>query len=163
MELLTTDAYRLAHAGQIDHSGPAHASGEIEINADRETVWTLLAHVENWPQIRSDVTDVESIPGDGPGRFRWLAGGIPIESAFALVERPSRLNWANAAPGMEMACVYTFDDAGDNRTRVRCAESMRAPEAAPHIDSAVLASSIQSWLEGLKSLAEQTFAESGSR
>ena len=62
-----------------------------------------------------------------------------------------------------MACVYTFERVHDARTRVRCAESMDAPVVAPQIDDEVLKASIQSWLEGLKLLAEQTFATRSSR
>lgn len=155
MDVHDSGVFRLALTGTVDAEAPARATGSIDIDAPRAAVWDALAHVENWPGIRADVTDVRAsgAPVSG-GAFTWLAGGVPVTSALALVERPTRLTWANTAPGMAMACVYELDELSPHRTRLRCAESMDAAAVAPHIDHDVLAGNIRSWIEGLRAFVE---------
>ncbi|MEV0350325.1 SRPBCC family protein [Nonomuraea sp. NPDC050680] len=155
MRTIDTRVYELASAGAVDMAAPAIAGGAIDIDAPREVVWDALAQVENWPGIRADVSDVEpSGPTESGSSFTWSAGGAPVTSAFALVERASRLTWVTTAPGFSMAAVYEFDDLGFERTRIRCQESMDAAAVAPHIDHDVLAGLIRSWLEGIKAFVE---------
>jgi hypothetical protein len=150
-----SQAYRLALTAAVDTNAPARATGSIDIDAPCATTWDALAQVENWPSIRADITNAHASGPAAPGSiFSWHAGGVPITSAFALVERASRLTWANTAPGMTMACVYEFDELGPGRTRIRCEESMDAATVAPHIDDGVLAESIRTWLEGIKAYVE---------
>ncbi len=150
------DAYELALTATTDRNASARASGSIQIDAPRERVWDALAHVENWPLIRNDISDPDAArpPAQGTA-FEWNAAAGRITSRFALVERPNRLTWANTAPGLAMTCVYNFDDAAPGRTRIRCDESMNADVIALHIDDTVLAESIRTWLEGIKSFVEQ--------
>jgi hypothetical protein len=141
----------------VDSAAPARATGsvEIEIETPRAIVWDALAHVENWPSIRHDVSEVRAAGPPATGSpFTWQAGGVPIASAFALVERASRLTWANTAPGLAMACVYEFDELGPHRTRIRCEESMDAATVAPYIDHRALAENIGTWLDGIKAYVE---------
>lgn len=155
MAITDNRAYRLALDGAVDTGAPARATGTIDIDASRDSVWNALTHVENWPSIRGDISNAQTFgPAATASSFSWHAGGIPISSAFALVERPTRLTWANAAPGLDMACVYEFDELGPERTRIRCEESMDAAVAAPHIDDRALAESIRTWLEGVKAFVE---------
>lgn len=150
-----SQAYRLALMGAVDTGAPARATGSIDIEAPRDTVWDALAQVENWPSIREDISDTRAaLPPATGGAFTWHASGVLITSAFAQVERATRLTWANTAPGLEMACVYEFDELAPDRTRIRCEESMDAAAVAPHIDHDALAESIRTWLEGVKAFVE---------
>ncbi|UYM06832.1 SRPBCC family protein [Solicola gregarius] len=153
-------AYRQALIGSVDAAAPACATGSIDIEAPRDAVWDTLAHVENWPSLRDDISKAvpSGPPATGSG-FTWHAGGVPVTSAFALVERATRLTWANTAPGMAMACVYEFDELGPARARIRCEESMDAAAVAPHIDDGVLADNIRTWLEGIKAYVEGAGSE----
>ena len=147
--------YRLAAAGTVDADAPARASGTIAVEAPRAAVWDALAHVENWPTIRADVTDVRGPHEPTPGApFTWRADGVPVTSAFAVVERPTRLAWVTTAPGLEMAGVYLFDEVGPARTRIRCTESIDASEVAPPLGGDALAEAIRTWLDGIKAYAE---------
>lgn len=157
MTVSASDAHRLAAEGRVDETAPAHATGSIEIAASPEEVFDALATVANWPGFRADVTQAETDGPAAPGRgFTWRANGLPVESRFAIVERPSRLSWSNyAAAGMTASCVYEFDRTEQGHTRVRAAESMDASAVAPQIDSAFLAGGIRSWLEGIESFVER--------
>ena len=156
MVLSTTGAHLLATEGRVDETAPAHATGDIEIAASPEEVFDALSTVANWPGFRADVTEAETDGPAAPGRgFTWRASGLPVESRFAIVERPSRLSWSNhAVAGMTASCVYEFDRTEQGHTRIRCAESMDASAVAPQIDSAFLAGGIRSWLEGIQAFVE---------
>ncbi|MBB5790241.1 SRPBCC family protein [Jiangella mangrovi] len=154
------DAHRLAEEGRVDPAAPAHATGGIDVAASPEEVWDALATVANWPRFRADVTDAETegpadAPADAGRAFRWRAGGHPVESRFAITDRPSRLSWSNAAPGLTASCVYEFDRTPSGHTRIRAAESMDASAVAPHLDHAALAEGIRTWLEGIKAFVEE--------
>lgn len=155
MNATDSNAYRLALQGVVDTAAPARATGSIEIDAAREEVWEALAQVENWSSIRGDITDSRAAGPPATGSsFTWSANGVPMTSAFALVERPARLSWANMAPGVAAVCVYEFDELGSRRTRIRCEESIDAAAVAPGLDHEVLAANISSWLEGIKAYTE---------
>jgi hypothetical protein len=148
-------AYELALRARMDRDASARAPGAIEIDAPREQVWDALAHVANWPLIRSDITDPAASGPPATGAcFTWGSAAGRVSSAFALVERPSRLTWANTAPGLSMTCVYELDELAGDRTLLRCEESMNAAAVAPDIDDVVLAASIRSWIEGIKHFVE---------
>lgn len=160
MNPMDSQAYQLALNAAVDTGAAAVATGTIEIEAPREAVWDALAHVHNWPSIRADISEVEASGPPEPGAvFTWHAGGIPVTSAFALVERATRLSWATTAPGMQMAGVYEFDELGPGRTRIRCRESIDAPSVAPQLDSEVLTEQIRTWLEGIRGFVGTRVAE----
>lgn len=155
------DAHQLAMRGLTDETAPARAQGVIDIDARPERVFDALADVTNWPSFRGDVTDAASDGPATPGRaFTWRANGAPVNSRFALVERPTRLSWSNGAPGMVASCVYQFSATPAGGTRIQCEESMDASVAAPHIDDAVLRAGIASWLAGIKDHVEAGAAPS---
>ncbi|MEV0110683.1 SRPBCC family protein [Nocardia sp. NPDC050799] len=155
MTTIESPAYQFALSAAVDTAAPAVAGGTIDVEASREVVWDALAHVENWPSIRADISDVvASGPPTEGSTFTWSAGGAPVASAFALAERPNRLTWATTAPGMSMVGVYEFDELGPDRTRIRAQESMDAAAAGVNIDNQVLAELIRTWLEGIKAFVE---------
>lgn len=149
------DIHQFAARGVVDPTAPARAEGHIGIATPPEKVWDALARVENWPSFRADVTQAQTGGTASSGRtFTWRANGLPVESRFAIVERPTRLTWSNSAPGMSASCVYEFHRTEDGHTLIRCEESMDASEIAPHIDDAVLGEGIRTWLEGIRSFVE---------
>ena len=156
-------AYRLALTGAIDIAATAVAGGVIDIRAPRGIVWDSLATVENWPEIRADISDVVAA---GPARtgasFTWHAAGTPVTSVFALSDRPSRLAWATTAPGFFMVAVYQFDELGPDHTRIRCQESMNGTAVPPGIDHDVLAELIRTWLKGISKFVDHRLSQSGT-
>ena len=155
MNVIESRSYALASAGVVDIDAPARASGSIDIDAPREAVWDALAHVENWPGIRGDISDARATAAPATGvTFTWHAGGLPLVSAFALVDRAHRLTWASTAPGVSAVAVYDFAELGPARTRIDCEESMDAAAVAPGLDDVALADRIRTWLEGIRAYAE---------
>src|SRR5918999_4983288 len=72
----------------ITRNAPATAEGELQIAADPDTVWQVLADLEGWPTwnpgIRSVALDGPLAPGSV---FRWRAG-TSLTSTLQVVDRP---------------------------------------------------------------------------
>ncbi|WP_083288389.1 SRPBCC family protein [Jiangella alba] len=153
----STDVLFTEHVsrGRVDDRAPTQAAGRIVVDAQPLRVWRLLADVEQWPRIRADVGDVD---GDGPatpgGRFGWSSGANRFHSRFGAVEPGRLLTWVTSAPGTRVAHVYRLEPEPGGRTRVSCQESLAGPLVAAVITSAVLQAGVDSWLAGLKALAE---------
>ena len=60
---------------EINLHAPAVADGETQITADLETVWEVIAAIEEWPTWNPDIKSA-SLEGQlGPGSvFRWKSG-----------------------------------------------------------------------------------------
>jgi hypothetical protein len=146
---------RHAFEGRVDPDAPVQADGEILISASPARVWSVIADVERWPAIRSDIQDVASKGPAAPGVvFRWSAGGIPVASRFGIVEPGKLLTYSTTTPGLVMVHRYDVEPRDDGGSRLVLRESMDAP-AAPQIGNAELRERIASWLAGIKAVAEQ--------
>lgn len=146
-----------AMRGEVDPAAPVRARGSIVINRTPDLVWTVLADVSNWPELRADIHDVAGAGAAAPGgSFSWSTGDIAVQSRFAIVEPGRRLTWTTAVPGLlEAVHVYLFEVTGEGATLVSAEESVNAPVAAPQLDDAQLGRQIASWLAGIKAFAER--------
>lgn len=110
---------------QFDINRQAKATGrfEIEIGADRTTVWSRLADLASWPQWNASVKRMSL---DGPVAvgtvFHWTAGGIPIRSRLEVVEKGALLGWTGQSPGIRARHVWRIDETPGG-TRVTTEES----------------------------------------
>jgi hypothetical protein len=118
--------------GRVDDRAPTQAAGEIAIDAPPARVWATLAEVEG---------------------FTWRAGPNQVTSRFGMVEPGRRLTWTTAAPGARLAHVYDFTPSSTG-TLLRCRESLAAPILARFIPSTALQAGVNSWLSGVKAVAE---------
>ncbi|MGN9913156.1 SRPBCC family protein [Phytohabitans sp. LJ34] len=140
--------------GRVDELAPTQAAGEIVIEATPECVWAVLAEVESWPTIRADISDVRAEGPAAPGvRFTWQAGANRLTSRFALVEPGQRLTYTSVAAGTRVAHVYELAAKGTG-TVLSCRESLAAPILARFLPSAALQAGVDSWLAGVKAVAE---------
>lgn len=150
-----------AARGRVDDLAPTQAAGEIVIEAAPERVWAVLAEVEGWPSIRADISDVRAEGPAAPGvRFTWQAGANRLTSRFAVVEPGRRLTYTSVAPGTRVAHVYELAASGTG-TSLRCRESLAAPILARFLSSAALQVGVDSWLAGVKTVAESTNSNNG--
>jgi hypothetical protein len=145
-----------AARGLVDDRAPTQAQGEITIQAPPERVWALLAVVDNWPAIRADIADARAEGAAAPGgRFTWRGGANSFSSRWGIATPGRRLTWTSVAPGARAAHVYDFTADGAGGTLLSCRESLAAPVLARFIPSAVLQAGVDSWLAGVKALAER--------
>ncbi|VVB69445.1 Polyketide cyclase / dehydrase and lipid transport [uncultured archaeon] len=102
---------------------PVIASGEIEIVADPEVVWKVMAAIDRWPDWNPDVKSA-SLNGElaAGSEFRWKAGPGTITSKIQQVERPRALAWTGRSLGIDAFHVWRLEPR-DGKTVVRTEES----------------------------------------
>jgi hypothetical protein len=76
---------------QADRNAPVYGSGEIEVVADPETVWGVVA-------------DISGVTLRGPVRpgttSSWQSGPGTITSTFQVVDEPTELAWTGRTMGI---------------------------------------------------------------
>lgn len=94
----------------VNEEAPVLAKVEIEIEADLDTVWNIMADIESWPNWNPDVKDVV-LHGDlKPGtHFQWKAGPGKITSVLQNVEPPHLLAWTGKTMGVNAIDVFKFE------------------------------------------------------
>lgn len=145
---------------EVNEQAPVHGSHEIEVHADPETVWEVIAGIDAWPTWNPAVQSVEIKGPLAEGTtFRWKAGPGTIVSTLRQVERPHVIGWTGRTFGIRASHVYRLEPR-DGRTVVRTEESweglptrlMRA-SLQRQLDEA-----LRSGLERLKEEAERRSA-----
>lgn len=112
--------------GQADANAPVFATGEIEVAADPERVWEVMADIGRW---RAGTPTSPRAPSHGPVRpgtsFSWKSGPGTIRSTFQVVERPTELSWIGRTMGIPAIHVYRLgpSEQDPGHTVVRLEES----------------------------------------
>jgi hypothetical protein len=111
---------------QADANAPAFATGEVEVAADPETVWEVMADIARWPSWNPDIRAATVHGPLRPGTsFRWQSGPGTIRSTLQVVERPTELSWTGRTMGIPAIHVYRLraSDQQPGHTVVRLEES----------------------------------------
>lgn len=141
----------------VDESAPVVASGEIEVEADVETVWEVLTDIESWPRWNPDVrwASLKGELAEGSA-FRWKTGPGTITATLRRVERPRLVGWTGKTIGIEAVHVWWLEPR-DGATAVRTAESWAGlmPRLFPGPMRRILEKAIQAGLGFLKAEAER--------
>jgi uncharacterized protein YndB with AHSA1/START domain len=91
----------------IDRTAPAIGSGEIQIAAPPETVWSILSDIDGWPRWHSDIS---SATLEGPmavgSTFRWKSGMASLTSTLQVVDPPKEIGWTGTSMGIH--AVHAF-------------------------------------------------------
>jgi hypothetical protein len=108
---------------EVNSAAPAIATGDIEIQAKPESVWDVLADIDNWPSWNPDVKEAKLTGGLKVGSsFRWKAGPGTITSTLEQVDRPREIGWAGRTMGIIAVHVYRLESSGEG-TMVHTEES----------------------------------------
>jgi hypothetical protein len=92
---------------EADRNAPVYGTGQIEIAADPETVWGVLADIQGWPSWNHDISGATLHGPVRPGTsFRWRSGPGTITSTFQVVEQPTELTWTGRTMGIPAIHVY---------------------------------------------------------
>jgi len=107
----------------INEDAPVVAKVQIEIEADIDTVWNIMANIEAWPNWNPDVKDAV-LHGDlKPGtHFQWKSGPGKITSVLQNVEPPHLLAWTGKTMGINAIDIFKFEFV-DGKTIVKEEES----------------------------------------
>lgn len=141
----------------IDRSAPATAEDETLIQADPETVFSVISVLDEWPSWNPDVKWVKPEGPIRPGTaFRWKAGPSTITSTLEEVERPRAIGWTGRTMGIRAVHVFRFE-AQDGGTRAYSAESFDGliPRMLRGYSRRTLEKGIRSILARLKAEAER--------
>jgi len=107
----------------INRAAPATASGEALIDADPETVFSVISAIGAWPSWNPDVKFAELDGPVEPGTvFRWKVGASSLTSTLQVVDPPHELAWTGRTMGIRAIHVFRFD-AHDGGTAARSEES----------------------------------------
>ena len=107
----------------IDRNAPATAEGELGIDADPSTVFSVIAAIDRWPSWNPDVRSVQLQGPVQPGTvFRWKAGPSTLTSTLQVVDPPGEIAWTGTTMGIKAVHVFRFQ-ARDGGTLARSEES----------------------------------------
>lgn len=107
----------------INRKAPVVAKGEVDIAADPETVWKVLATLDRWPDWNAGVRSVSIDGAVAKGTtFRWKAGRWKITSVIQNVKRARLLVWTGRMMGIAAVHAWHLEPAGAG-TRVVTEES----------------------------------------
>jgi uncharacterized protein YndB with AHSA1/START domain len=145
---------------EINRDAPATADGELRIDADPQTVFSVIAAIDQWPSWNPDV---KSVTVDGPVQpgtvFRWKAGPSTLTSTLQIVDPPSEIAWTGTTMGIKAVHVFRFQ-ASDGGTLARSEESWAGllPGLLKGYSRRTLDKGIRSVLAHLKAEAEHRAA-----
>jgi hypothetical protein len=108
---------------EIDRNAAATGTGEIQIDADPETVYAVISDIREWPSWNPDIRSAQL---DGPaqtgGVFRWKSGPSTLTSTLQVVDPPREIGWTGTTMGIKAIHVFRFE-AKDGGTVARSEES----------------------------------------
>lgn len=97
----------------INRNAPLLFKGEVEIAADPETVWKVLAAIEHWPDWNPDIKSVSLDGSVAKGtKFRWKAGSWRIVSVIQNVKRARLLAWTGRVMGIKAIHAWHLEPRG---------------------------------------------------
>jgi uncharacterized protein YndB with AHSA1/START domain len=107
----------------INRAAPATAAGETQIDADPQTVFSVISGIDEWPSWNSDVKAAKLEGPAQPGTaFRWKSGPSSIVSTLEVVDPPNEIAWTGRTMGVRAIHVFRFEPR-DGGTLARSEES----------------------------------------
>lgn len=108
---------------KVNERAPVLAAAEIPVEADRETVWAVIAGIDDWPSWNPDVKEAALYGELAPGaRFRWKAGPGTVTSVLQHVDPPREMAWTGTTFGVKAVHVYRLEPR-NGKTIARTEES----------------------------------------
>jgi uncharacterized protein YndB with AHSA1/START domain len=145
---------------EINRDAPATAEGELQIDADPQTVFSVISAIDQWPSWNPDVRSVTLKGPVQPGMvFRWKAGPSTLTSSLQVVDPPHEIAWTGTTMGIKAVHVFRFQ-ASNGGTLARSEESWEGLLASllKGYSHRTLVKGIRSVLEHLKAEAERRAA-----
>src|ERR671918_2020159 len=95
---------------KANERAPVFAAGEIDVAADPETIWDVLAGIEGWPSWNPEISEavLEGDLAEGT-RLRWKAGRTTITSTLRRIERPRVIGWTGRTMTIDAIHVWTIE------------------------------------------------------
>ena len=108
---------------EINRNAPATAVGELRIDADPQTVFSVISAIDQWPSWNPNV---KSVTLQGPVQqgtvFRWKSGSSTLTSTLQVLDPPHEIAWTGMTMGIKAVHLFRFQ-ANDGGTLARSEES----------------------------------------
>jgi uncharacterized protein YndB with AHSA1/START domain len=107
----------------INRSAPATAAGETQVDADPQTVFSVISAIEEWPTWNKGVKSAKLEGPVQPGTvFRWKSGPASLVSTLQVVDPPNEFAWTGKTMSIKAVHVFRFEPR-DGGTLARSEES----------------------------------------
>lgn len=94
----------------VNRNAPATAEGELQINADPQTVFSVISAIDRWPSWNPDIKSVKlQGPVEAGTVFRWKSGPGSITSTLQVVDPPHEIGWTGSTMGIKAVHVFRFE------------------------------------------------------
>ncbi len=108
---------------KINEKAPVIARAQMEINADPELVWKIMADINKWPRWNPEIKSATIFGELSAGtKFQWKAGPGTITSQLLEVDNPKTLAWKGKTMGIKAVHLWNIDFI-DEKTVVTTEES----------------------------------------
>jgi len=144
------------HPVDVNRHAPVLAAAQAIIRAPAERVWRILAAFESWPAWNAQVASIQLHgPVEVGTGFRWVAGGLRINSRIEVFDPPRRLAWSGTTLGIRAMHAWSFESLPGG-TRVRTEESFEGllPRLLPGLMRRQLEKALRQGLAALRDAAE---------
>jgi len=145
---------------EINRNAPATAEGELRIDADPQTVFSVISAIDQWPSWNPNI---KSVTLQGPVQqgtvFRWKSGPSTLTSTLQVLDPPNEIAWTGTTMGIKAVHLFRFQ-ANDGGTLARSEESWEGLLASllKGYSRKTLDKEIRSVLSHLKAEAERRAA-----
>lgn len=141
----------------INNDAPVKCRKTIDISANSEKVWKIIANVNNWTDWQTDISKAK-INGELKidATFDWKSGGATIHSTLHTVEPYKQIGWTGKTLGVFAIHNWRTNEKGD-KTKVTVEESMEGflARLLKTTFNKTLESGMLKWLELLKKECEK--------
>ena len=108
---------------EINRTAPATAEGELRIDADPQTVFSVISAIDQWPSWNPNVKSVTLQGPVQPGTvFRWKSGPSTLISTLQVLDPPNEIAWTGTTMGIKAVHLFRFQ-ASNGGTLARSEES----------------------------------------
>lgn len=98
----------------ISMAAPVRGRGELAVDADPATVWSVMSDIADWPSWSKDISSARLLGQLAPGTpFEWQAGPGKIRSTLLAVEPKRTLAWTGKSMGIQAVHVWRIEQRGD--------------------------------------------------
>jgi uncharacterized membrane protein len=141
----------------INENAPVLAKSSIEIEAEIDTVWGIMANINDWPTWNPEIKSVLLFGEFSEGtKFQWKAKPGTITSTIKHIIQPYLLAWEGHMVGVNANHLWILEE-NVNKTIVKTEESWEGliPSIVSGRMQNLLQKSIDTDLLFLKTEAEQ--------
>lgn len=140
----------------INKNAPVQTVQKITIKASPEKIWKIMSDVNHWNNWSKDIQEPIMKGAFVKGNsFDWKSGGLTIHSTIHTAIPYSKIGWSGTAFGAFAIHNWTFTQM-NGYTEVKVEESMEGwmVKLMNRKFQKGLEQSLQTWLNNLKSVAE---------